>query len=102
MMLKASLQHYLDELHIYCRLRDVGLPKNVAKSLAVMIAPKRNVAFIRNHKETLSLFVIVTGLVFVGAEVELPANLSMLAINIIIAVTVLGIEVLLGRPRNKT
>jgi hypothetical protein len=26
----ATLKHYMNPLHIYCRLRDVGIPKNPA------------------------------------------------------------------------
>jgi hypothetical protein len=30
---EKTLQHYLNPLHVYCRLRDMGFPKAVAISL---------------------------------------------------------------------
>ncbi|MDL1970385.1 MAG: hypothetical protein LWW94_05335 [Candidatus Desulfofervidaceae bacterium] len=39
--LKSGLQHRLNELHLYCRLRGVGLPHRVAKSIAKTISPKK-------------------------------------------------------------
>jgi hypothetical protein len=27
------MQHYMNPLHIYCRLKDLGVPKNIAKYL---------------------------------------------------------------------
>jgi len=38
---KGSLQHRLNELHLYCRLRNVGFPHRVAKSIAKTISPKK-------------------------------------------------------------
>ncbi len=37
---KTVLQHYLNELHVYCRLRNIGLPKGIAKALAKRLSPK--------------------------------------------------------------
>ena len=31
--MNTMIQHYLNPLHIYCRLRDMGIPKWVAVSL---------------------------------------------------------------------
>lgn len=38
---KGGIQHRLNELHLYCRLREVGLPHRVAKSIAKTISPKK-------------------------------------------------------------
>ncbi len=34
--MKSAIRHYLNPLHIYCRLRDVRIPKGMARSLCVI------------------------------------------------------------------
>lgn len=36
MNIKARLQHFLCPLHIYCRLRDLGLSKKTARCLSTL------------------------------------------------------------------
>jgi hypothetical protein len=30
----SAAQHYLNPLHVYCRLRDLGLPSTVARTIS--------------------------------------------------------------------
>jgi len=30
----SAAQHYLNPLHVYCRLRDLGLPSSVARTIS--------------------------------------------------------------------
>jgi len=47
---KGFLQHHLNELHVYCRLRSIGLPKKIAKVIARKISPK-SLLYTKNLKE---------------------------------------------------
>ncbi|GEM_PF-2655306 len=40
MVIKSALQHRFNELHLYCRLRNIGMPHRLAKGIAQTISPK--------------------------------------------------------------
>ena len=40
MTLHQARFHYLNELHVYCRLRDIGMSKEIAKTLAILLTIK--------------------------------------------------------------
>jgi hypothetical protein len=35
--MRSTLCHILNPLHIYCRLRSIGVPKRIAKPLALVV-----------------------------------------------------------------
>ena len=39
--IKGVFQHRLNELHLYCRLRKIGMPHFMAKGIAKIISPKK-------------------------------------------------------------
>ena len=39
--IKGIFQHGLNELHLYCRLRKLGIPRFMAKGIAKIISPKK-------------------------------------------------------------
>jgi len=39
--IKGIFQHRLNELHLYCHLRKIGMPHSMAKGIAKIISPKK-------------------------------------------------------------
>jgi len=67
----SKIQHNLNELHIYCRLREKGIPEDRARKLAKLMSPKEIIyreRLLHKIREYAAVLVAFTGFALVSAE----------------------------------